>query len=54
MNEENQTQTPPETSLVGMFQGAIDKVKGPIFWLAVGYIACKITDRKAKQPRLPA
>ena len=23
-----------------------DKVKGPVFWLALGYVVCKYTDRK--------
>ena len=35
--------------LVGAAQGMLDKVKGPVFWFACGYILCKIMDRKKKK-----
>lgn len=35
----------------GLMAGAgniIESIKGPVFWLAVGYFACKFFDRKSK------
>lgn len=37
-----------EKSLKQMGQDALNTVKGPIFWVAVGYIICKWTDRKKR------
>lgn len=37
------------TGLVGAAQGLLDKVKGPVFWFAIGFVACKLIDRKKKR-----
>lgn len=39
-----------ETSgLVASAQGLLDKIKGPVFWFAIGFVACKLIDRKKKR-----
>ena len=35
-------------SLKEIASGALDSVKGPVFWLAVGFFACKFMDRRKK------
>lgn len=49
MDEETpQTQANGEAgkSLKEIGGEVFDAVKGPVFWIAVGYIACKYMDRK--------
>ena len=33
-------------TLIGAMQNMLDKVKGPVFWFAAGYVLCKVMDRK--------
>lgn len=37
---------PPPPGIMGGAKNMLDSVKGPVFWLAVGYFACKFLDRK--------
>ncbi len=35
-------------SLKEMSQGFFDSLKGPVLWIAIGYMACKFFDRKKR------
>ena len=48
MNEPQQP-APPEAmggSLKDMATNFFDSLKGPVFWVAVGFVTCKFLDRK--------
>jgi len=38
-----------EGGLVNQVQGLFDKVKSPVFWVAIGFVTCKFLDRKKKR-----
>lgn len=37
---------PPAVGIMSGAKNMMDAVKGPVFWLAVGYFTCKFLDRK--------
>lgn len=49
MENPNNEQQAVNTGLGGIttgFTNMFDKVKGPVFWVALGYVVCKVMDRK--------
>lgn len=39
---------PPSTDLVKSASGMLDKLKTPVFWFAIGFIAAVVVTRKKK------
>ncbi len=49
MNNEAPEVVGATTSIKDMATTALNSVKGPVFWVAIGYFACKFMDRKKKR-----